>query len=141
MGFSKDVQKWGDKALRRVRYVARTATLDVVNDALISTAKGGNMRVDTGFLRASGQAKIGAMPSGPTSNPDREIYGENELAKGAPIGSTLLRWQAEKERFYFGFTANYARYREYKDGYLRAAAMQWQDFVRSAVKQSKVKIK
>ena len=98
------------------------------------------MRVLTGFLRASIQGAIGHMPSGPTTNDGgyggKRKYSGDQIAAGEPVIVTLLRWDPFKETALFiGWTANYARHREYKDGFMRGAVEMWDVTVEKAAKR------
>jgi hypothetical protein len=84
------------------------------------------MRVDTGFLRASGKASTTAMPRLDQSRGGQASfnYSESEIAlviAGAELGQTI----------YFGYTAEYAAAREYgsrgqaPDAFVRSAAQKW----------------
>lgn len=109
---------------KRMLALMRQSLQDVVNDAQTPTAKGGRMRVDTGFLRASGQASIGSMPTGPVrGDPDGTyLFEENSVI------TTLAKLELG-QTFFFGWTANYARYREAYDGFLEVALQKWQKIV------------
>lgn len=142
MTFSGDIEKHRQKVLRRARFVARTAALETFNESRLLRSKGGRMPLDTGFLRASSQARIGSIPSGPTQSPSpNKRYGENEQASGQPVEATIIRWIPERDRLYFGFTANYARWMEAKYGYVRGAAENWNKNVRSANKRARSEIR
>lgn len=134
MSFSDDVNRHLEKYRKRLNFVARDSVQRLVNDAQRNTAKGGRMRVDTGFLRASIQAKTGSMPSGPSSNETKRIYSGDTQADGIPIAAALIRWQPAREPIFIGWTANYARWREYQDGFMRGATERWPEFVRRSVK-------
>lgn len=109
----------------RLEAVARASILDVINDAQTPTGKGGNMRVDTGFLRASGRISFNGFPSGPVRGDPKQKYATDtslyalEVAKMKIDGPTL----------FFGWTANYAKYREAYDGFLSAAIQKWPQIV------------
>ena len=82
------------------------------------------MRVDTGFLRASQAYKIGSLPEGPTRGDKGKKY-------SGPVGDgpeVLLDWEPGDTTF-VGWTAGYARIREYKDGFLRLAVQKWKKIV------------
>lgn len=102
--------------------VAQLSLQDTVNIAQEATAKGGKMRVATGFLRASGQGSLNGMPTGPGRGDRTEpnSYPENSGAVVAVIGKLKLG-----QTFFFGWTANYAEYREIYDGFLESALQQW----------------
>lgn len=90
------------------------------------------MRVDTGFLRASGQASLSGMPKiradAKPSAGGNYNWSEGEVSLvilGASLGDTI----------YFGYTAAYAAAREYgargqtPDAFVRGAAQKWQSIV------------
>ena len=94
------------------------------------------MRVDTGFLRASIQGSINSMPSGPTTNDDKEKFALGTQAAGEPISVTLLKWEPiSNDVLFVGWTAGYARPREHKDGFLRSAVDMWDVTVAKAAKR------
>lgn len=104
--------------------VVKGSLQDLVNEAQTPVAKGGKMRVDTGFLRASGQMSLTGMPSGPSRGNDTETYAPSEAnvtltLAGVELGNTV----------YFGWTAAYAAARESKDGFLESALQNWQKIV------------
>ena len=125
--FSAQVDDWIAKSERLSMAVLQQATQAVINEANTPVAKGGRMRVDTGFLRNSLKANIGSMPSG-ASSPGN--WDDSEVVL------TLTRLQPGQV-FYAGWTANYARPREHFDGFLRMAAQKWQDQVDAAARQLK----
>lgn len=120
--------------------IIKTAIKATIKDAQTPVAKGGKMRVDTGFLRSSGIAQIGQIPSGPTVGRDRrpgEVgtlseYGLKEDSPGQNVDLAIINLKAG-ETFYFGWTARYAKYREAKDGFLESAVQKWQSFIDTAV--------
>jgi hypothetical protein len=135
--FSRDVDAFIKKVHQRYRAVARTAVQDTVAIAQRTEGEGGRMRVDTGFLRASIQGALGVTPpSGPVRPPKGTGKGEyvGRLVAGEPLSVTLLKWDPLKgQQITVGWTANYARHREYQDGFLRGAVEQWSTTVRKAV--------
>lgn len=113
----------------RMIRLMRQSVADVVDNAQTSTAKGGRMRVDTGFLRASGQMSLTGMPSGPArgaKDATKHQYdsGGGDWSKGSNVTEKLSKAKLG-DTIYFGWTANYARYRELYDGFLEGALMQW----------------
>lgn len=90
----------------------------------IAAGEGGRMRVDTGFLRASGQASLNGMPQGPTRGDPDKTYPYDTGSVILAIGTLQLG-----ATFYFGWTAAYARIREAYDGFLEAAVQKWPIFV------------
>lgn len=112
--------------------VCRQSVQDVIEQAQLPTAKGGRMRVDTGFLRASGRISFSGMPSGPTRGDGTPVPDTTQ--------STILQigqWKVDQVPLFFGWTANYAKYREAYDGFLSAAAQNWQQIVAANVQKLK----
>lgn len=104
--------------------VIKGSLQDLVNEAQTPVAKGGKMRVDTGFLRASGHMSLTGMPTGPSRGDDSATYAPSDqnvtlTLAGLEIGNTA----------YFGWTAAYAAARESKDGFLESALQNWQKIV------------
>ena len=120
--------------------VIKTALKELIVDAQTP----GKMRVDTGFLRSSGIAQIGQIPSGMTEGRKRlpgekgvlPEYSLKESSPGKYIDTAITKLKAG-ETLYFGWTARYARYREAKDGFLESAVQKWQSFVDDAVRKLK----
>lgn len=110
----------------RMIAIARQSIQNVINDAQHAVAKGGRMRVDTGFLRASGQASYNGMPSGPGrgERKEKDSYTDTTAAAVLKLGDLEIG-----STFHFGWSANYARYREAYDGFLEGAVQKWQQFV------------
>jgi hypothetical protein len=104
--------------------LVKASIQDVVEDAQTPVAKGGRMRVDTGFLRASGQMSLTGMPTGPTRNES----GAPVAASDANVFATLAGVNAG-DTVYYGWTAAYAAAREFHDGFLSGALQKWQQIV------------
>lgn len=126
-----NLDAWVLKVNARIEGVAKTATQRVIHAAQVPTAKGGRMRVDTGFLRNSGVMQIGSMPSGPSEQSEGMGAGGDQQVTLAVAG-----WKLDGP-IYFGWTASYARFRESKDGFLRVAAADWQKFINEATAEMK----
>ena len=135
MSFASDMNKHLGRYEKRIMAVTRASIQDVVNRAQEPTAKGGRMRVDTGFLRASGGAALNQMPSGPTSADDAVSGGSQT---GQPLAVALARMKPG-DSLYWGWSANYARPREFKDGFARGAAEKWPEIVDSVANQAKAR--
>jgi len=119
--FSKQVADFAEKYKKRLRATARESVQRTVAIAQQTRGEGGRMRVDTGFLRASIGAAIGQMPSG-----DSEGDGGLYAYTGTAISADLLHWRPDQNQtLYVGWTANYARPREYQDGFMRGATELW----------------
>lgn len=115
---------------KRLLALSRQSIQDLTEKASVPTAKGGLMRVDTGFLRNSGVAKLNGMPSGPSTGEltGKGVYDDGNKPLGASIISALSNMKLG-DVFNFGWTANYARYREAYDGFLEAAVQDWPQIV------------
>lgn len=126
--FSADIGKWARQTEQRMTAVFRQSAQEVAEQVKRTRSEGGHMRVKTGFLRASLMASTSQMPSiNPMAKPADDAadnsFGPDPLVTlviaGADIGQTI----------YLGFTAAYARPREYQDGFVRLTAQRWKQIV------------
>jgi hypothetical protein len=138
--FSATVDAWTKKSKRRMRVVFQQSVQDVIEIMQTPVGSGGNMPVDTGFLRASLRANIGAAPTGYITKTKYEA-GAYQLDSAqytltitkANIGDTI----------YAVYLANYAWFQEYgsqgRDGraFVRLAAIQWQMIVRENIRKAR----
>ena len=122
---------------RRARATARNAIQATVNDMMTLRDSGGRMRKDTGFLVNSAGAGVNQIPTGPSESPGGTVTMQ---LTGLPLAVALLQWQPG-QTFYWGFTSNYARYRESEDGFVRGAAEKWQSNVKAAAADAKARIR
>lgn len=118
-----DVEDWVTETDERLLAVTRASIQDVVQEMQQPVGKGGRMRVDTGFLRNSGAARIGSMPSGESVRPSDAKPGQYQWQDDRLV--KVLSELKIGDVFYWGWTANYARYRELYDGFMEAALQQW----------------
>jgi hypothetical protein len=121
--FTADVEDFVKETNERMEAVMRASLNDVVENAQTPVAKGGRMRVHTGFLRASGRASLEGWPSGPDVRPSDAKPGQYSY-DGESVVAVLSKLKVG-DTFHFGWTANYARYRELYDGFLEAALQHW----------------
>jgi hypothetical protein len=125
-----DLEKIISVCEKRTTAVVRMSVQDVINDAQTPTGKGGRMRVDTGFLRASGQASLTGMPTGPSRGELKEKHAYDDGNRPPdPSVELSVNTMQPGDKLYFGWTANYAKYRELYDGFLEGAVMNWPDYV------------
>lgn len=132
--FSASVDAFTVRTRSRALAVTRIAASMVAEDAGRPRSQGGRMRVDTGFLRNSIRGAIGSLPSGPSLGPKKTKAGivwRDPMGNADEVALVITRWDG-RSPIYIGWTANYARYREYKDGFLEGAVRQWPRFVRDA---------
>lgn len=136
MSFTTQLDAWVKKTDQRVEAVFKQSFQRLVDEAQTPVAKGGNMRVDTGFLRNSGQASIGSLPIGP----DKNLGTPQPEWSNSEVAVTVNRLKLGQTIF-FGWTANYAIHRENKDGFVRLASQNWQTIVNQVTKEVKATIK
>lgn len=117
----------------RMLAVVRSAISDTIEQAQTPVAKGGRMRVKTGFLRASGGAALNAVPTGPRTG-DRKAPDNYYSWKVESLNAVLARMKLG-DTFYFGWTAHYAKIREVYDGFLETSVQNWQTQVNKAVQK------
>lgn len=122
--FDAQVDDFVKETKKRLTALAREANQRLIDDAQTPTAKGGRMRVDTGFLRLSGQLSFSGMPSGPIRPAVGQKYEWDSSTVTASLGTLEIG-----ATLYFGWTANYAKYREGYDGFLGGAVQNWQMIV------------
>jgi hypothetical protein len=118
-----DIEDFVRKSEERMVALMRASINDVTENAQTPVAKGGRMRVDTGFLRASGRASIGGWPSGPSVKPT--TAGPNSFSYEGQVAVAALAKMKMGDTFFFGWTANYAQYRELYDGFMEGALQHW----------------
>lgn len=119
----------------------RLACQKSAEDMLETRAEGGRMRVDTGFLRASGVWTKGGPELNATFNPNPQ--GGYQFSPDATAHALFLSNVEAGDVVYFTFTANYAIYREYgangqpPDAFREGALMRWATHVDEAVREVK----
>lgn len=126
------------KTEKRMTALARESIQRTIDDAQTPVGKGGRMRVDTGFLRASGQPSYNGMPSGPSRGERTE---PDSYAPDTGAVTVALAKLEIGAIFYFGWTAAYAKYREAYDGFLGVAVQKWPDTVAKVTEEIKARIK
>lgn len=132
--FSAKVGAWVRKSNQRATAVFRESVERLIEQAQTPTSEGGKLRVDTGFLRASFTLSLDGMPFGESRNPGDRAYDYKSdrvtvTLAGAELGRTI--WG--------GWSANYARPREFHDGFLRSAVMNWQSIVSAVTREAKAR--
>lgn len=112
---------------RRMQAVHLGVAQDLKEEIQLPISAGGKMRVDTGFLRASLQLSMEAMP-----DIDQEARPPDDAAKGSfqpDDGLDVILAAGIDDTIYMGFTAAYARAREVKDGFVETAVLNLQTIV------------
>lgn len=139
--FTAQVRAFTDKAKANMDAVHRESAQRVVEVMQRPRGAGGNLRVDTGFLRASLVATTtGALP--PTrEKPD----GIDVFPYDAGPINLIINGADIKDPITVVYTANYARPREYGargqpgDRWVSLAAQQWQRIVSEVVTEVKAR--
>ena len=117
--FTAQVEAFVAKSRMKMELVFKESAQDVFDAAQQPKAKGGNMPVDTGFLRNSMQSSLNGQ--GGASGPESYVM----AIAGANLGDTVFG----------GWTAKYARHVEYGTSKMAGsffalkAAQQWQAIV------------
>lgn len=144
--FEEQVGAIVDKKKRQLLAIARDAVSNVIEIAQTPVAKGGKIRVDTGFLRSSGVAALDQIPSGPSEGRRRganegshgdvltDYHMEGNVMNGESLNIVLAKWKLGQTLF-FGWTAKYAKVRETYDGFLESALQGWQGIVDVSIKK------
>lgn len=116
--------------------VTKNALQDLIEDATRPVKEGGRMPVDTGFLRLSGTGAINEIPKGETKGRERLPGEVGEIYKSNPSGSvaSILEKLKLGDTFYYGWTARYAIYQEFKHGFLVSHCAKWQEYIKRNVK-------
>jgi hypothetical protein len=130
--FSAQVADWVAKTKALQLAIFRESAQRIVNIAQEPVAAGGNMPVQTGYLRATGRASIGEANWSVTYKPDgQEKFGYSEAQAVLTIAKASL-----DDVIFFVWTANYAPYVEAKRGFVRLAAQQWQSVVNQVAREA-----
>ena len=138
--FAAQVSAWTAKSERRLRAVALESAQRLFDEALTvgpsvanpDGGEGGKHPVDTGFLRSSFQVNIGSMPAGPSRGAPGGSY-------AAPDYTMKLTGFSVGQTIYGGWTAEYSAVMEHRYGFMRSAAMNWQDIVTAACRDAQVR--
>lgn len=138
--FDAQVDAWVKKSTVRMEAVFKTAAQALIVDMQSPVTRGGNMPVDTGFLRASLKTTLNAPALDFKANPGTGLFdwGASEAAltiNGAKLGDTV----------YAVYTANYARHVEYgtssRSGrrFVGQAVDKWQKRVDEAARDARAR--
>ncbi len=137
--FSAQVSDWVKETEDRLERVTKESMQRVVSEMQKPVAAGGNMPVDTGFLRASIRASLSQMPDiDPASRPaDGKKYPYEDAV------SLTIQGMALGQTFYAGYVASYAAHQEYGSNgragkaFVRLAAQNWQQIVNQVSAEAK----
>jgi hypothetical protein len=132
--FTAAVGQWVLQSEQRLSAVLKESVQRLVTEVQTPIGSGGNMPVDTGFLRASFQLSIDALPVGPSMNPGKVAVDYNE----GDVTTTLINWQLG-DTLYGGWTANYAVYMEAYYGFARRAMQNWPVIVKKVAVEARAR--
>jgi hypothetical protein len=135
--FHADVDKWVTATKARMLAVFKKSCEVVINTMQITVNEGGNMPIDTGFLRASLLATLNA-PTNKVTFRDSDVGVHTWSSEQV----TLVILSAKLgDSVYAIYTANYAGFQEYGSqgragrGFVRLAAQRWPRIVDDVVRQ------
>lgn len=147
--FSSQVSKWVNQTKRRTEGVFKASAQEVINIAQTPVGDGGNMPIDTGFLRASLRTGLnGNIPTGETTDGDAAEAKKGNVATILAIGFAKLGdtisggWTAEyAAAVHNGISADEETGRKSRDGklWLDLAAQQWPAIVARMSRKAEAK--
>lgn len=131
--------KWIKDTKENILAVVQESVKDLVEEASTPIKSGGNMPVDTGFLRLSGTGSINQLPEGESEGRNRKSGETGVIYPSNPSGSVSailpkLKWG---DTFYYGWTAIYANVQNIRYGFLDLAVQKWSDIVANNVRRLK----
>lgn len=144
--FNKDFSVKMNKIINNVEEkmfaVFKDSFQDVIEEASTPVGAGGKLRVDTGFLRSTGSGALNAVPRGESEGRKREPgeigilpeYSNYDFTNS--LQSLLLQMKPDNT-IYWGWSANYAKYRELYDGFLVSACQNWKTYVENNTRRLK----
>lgn len=135
--FSAKIKAFQDKVNEKVLTIFRASAQDVASEMTTTVGNGGNMRIDTGYLRASALASLSKLPPiNPNGRPAKDAKPNSYRYDAEAINLVIAKAEL-KDTISIGFTAAYARPREYHDGFVRLAAQNWKTIVSNNVDKVK----
>ena len=136
-GATTTVSAWARKQQKRLDAIVIGSAQDLVDEVSKTKADGGSMRVKTGFLRASLTASTKKMPSINITARSPKETSDNSIGFNTSEISFEIAGFNPGDHIYLGFTAAYARPREYHDGFVKRAAQKWNAIVRKNTAKAK----
>lgn len=132
--FTAQIRQWSDRTERKMTAVLKQSAQDVIADAQTPVSKGGNMPVDTSFLRNSLATELNGTGLGEGS----DSY-TLAIAQLKPGDYLRMGWTAEyARRINYGFDGEDSLGRVYdQEGYMfrDKAAAKWQQIVDANVRR------
>lgn len=145
LNFAAQVDAWVKKTERRMEAVFKESTQRVVSEMQTPSGEGGNMPIDTGFLRNSVQATTDKpIPINPNANPVKPVgHVRGDVIYPYRSGDISLTILGSKigQIIYVTYTAAYARHQENRRGFVRLAAQRWQAIVSEVTREARSRVK
>ncbi|WP_019170669.1 hypothetical protein [Pseudaminobacter salicylatoxidans] len=139
--FSGQIDEWVLATEKRLTAVLRESTRRVIEVMQTPVNEGGNMPIDTGFLRASLVVVVNGDPP-----PARRISdGQKHMYNASAIVLEIAKFNAG-DRLVAGYTADYARHVEYGTNghagraFTRLASQQWGRIVQEVTAEAKARV-
>ena len=139
--FSGQIDDWVMQTQQRMTAVLRESARRVIEEMQKPVNEGGNMPIDTGFLRASLTVVINGEP--PIA--DRISDGQRYAYNASVITLEIAKFNAG-DRMVAAYTADYARHVEYGTGerqgrgFTRLASQQWGRIVSEVTAEAKQRV-
>ena len=127
MTFKEEILEFKGRTRRKLDNIYRDSMKDLVEQAQKPQAAGGNMPVETGFLRSSIRASLTSMPTPVRGAVSEEGFRYNYI-KGR-IDAIIDKAKFGIDTVYIGWTAAYARRQENQFGFMRLASQNWRQIV------------
>lgn len=131
--FTAQVNNWVAATQERYEAVVKQSAQEVISEMQTPVAKGGNLPVDTGWLRAS--MRTGLNDIAVRADMERPLI-KGRKPGDPPIFDTddaapaqVISGMAMGDTIYATYGANYAPFQEAKRGFVRLAAQRWQQIV------------
>lgn len=139
--FSGQIDEWVMQTQQRMTAVLRESARRVIEEMQTPVNEGGNMPIDTGFLRASLVVVINGEP--PPAN--RVSDGQRYMYNAASVVLEIAKFNAG-DRLVAAYTADYARHVEYGSngragrGFTRLASQNWGQIVNAVTEDAKARV-
>lgn len=131
-GFTTKIDEFVVDTEKKLLMVLRSALDSLTKEANLDKFGGGRLPKKTGFLQHSAAAALNSVPSGPTRGNKSTQYVFNADQVIPAIANLEIG-----DTFYFGWTAEYAKLMEARNGFLEGALMNWQSHIDKAAARIK----
>lgn len=144
--FTAQIDAWIARSKVATEAVFKQSAQAVINEMNTPVAKGGNMPVDTGFLRASLQVGIDQIPTAmdkekPADAAGREPHSGPLYEPDTNAATMAIAGVRFGQTIFATYGANYAIYQENRNGFVRLAAQRWPAIVAQVADEAKARFK